>query len=459
MSERRTMIVMKRSGDYEKVELRSATTTYRVENPHLEEATMTNAITRRETLAMAGTALAALTSPAAAQSTAPIKIGFSMALSGGLAGGGKAALLAYQIWAEEVNAKGGLLGRKVELVHYDAQSNPSTVPSIYTKLLDIDKVDLLLSGYATVPTAAAMPIVIQRKKMILSLFALAANDEHKYSRYFQLQPNGPQAKYELSKGFFDIASAMTPKPQTVAMVGADAEYSILALQGARENAKKAGIKIVFDRTYPPAQVDFAPIVRSIKATNPDLLFIASYPTDSVGMVSSIHEIGFSARLVGGGMIGLQFAAFKQKLGPMLNNIICYDLYVPEPTMKFPGTEEFLKRYRERAAQAGVDPIGIYIPPFAYSEVQILENAIKAVGSLDDGKLADYIRKTSFPTIVGDIKFGDRGEWAEPRVLYVQYQGIVGNDIEQFKQAGKQVILYPPRYKSGELKSPFVSMKN
>jgi branched-chain amino acid transport system substrate-binding protein len=420
---------------------------------------MTGQVTRRKTLALAGTALAALTIPASAQSTAPVKIGFSMALSGGLAGGGKAALLAYQIWAEEVNAKGGILGRKVELVYYDDQSNPSGVPAIYTKLLDIDKVDLLLSGYATVPTAAAMPIVIQRKKMILSLFALAANDEHKYNRYFQLQPNGPQAKYELSNGFFDIAATLNPKPQTVAMVGADAEYSILALQGARENAKKAGIKIVYDRTYPPSQVDFAPIVRAIKATNPELLFIASYPPDSTGMITSIHEIGFSARMVGGGLIGLQFAAIKQKLGPMLNNVLCYDLYVPEPTMKFPGIEDFLKRYRDRAVAAGVDPIGIYIPPFAYSELQILEQAITAVGSLDDGKLAEYIHKTTFETIVGDIKFDDRGEWAEPRVLYVQYQGIVGNDVEQFKQPGKQVILYPPRFKSGELKGPFVSVKN
>lgn len=420
---------------------------------------MKSRITRRETLAVAGTALAAMAMPAVAQSEKPVKIGFSMALSGGLAGGGKAALLSYQIWAEEVNARGGLLGRKVELVHYDDQSNPSGVPAIYTKLLDIDKVDLLLSGYATVLTAAAMPVVIQRKKLMLSLFALAANDEFKYNRYFQIQPNGPQAKYELSKGFFEVAAAMKPKPQTVAMVGADAEYSILALQGARENAKKYGFKVVYDRTYPPSQVDFAPIVRSIKATNPDLLFIASYPPDSAGMVSSIHEIGFSARLVGGGMIGLQFAALKQKLGPMLNNIICYDLYAPEPTMKFPGIEEFLKRYRERAVKAGVDPLGIYIPPFAFSEVQILEQAIKTVGSLDDGKLADYIHKTTFKTVVGDIKFNERGEWAEPRVLYVQYQGIVGNDVEQFKQPGKQVILYPARYKSGEVKGPFISLKN
>ena len=420
---------------------------------------MAGQVTRRETLAIAGTALAALTIPATAQSTAPIKVGFSMALSGGLAGGGKAALLSYQLWAEDVNARGGLLGRKVELVYYDDQTNPSAVPSIYTKLLDIDKVNLLLSGYGTVPTAAAMPIVMQRKKLFLSLFALAANDEFKYDRYFQLQPNGPQAKYELSKGFFDIASAMNPKPKTVAMVGADAEYPKHALDGARENAKKAGIKIVYDRTYPPAQIDFAPIVRAIKATNPDLLFMATYPPDSVGMITSIHELGFSARLVGGGMIGLQFAAIKQKLGPMLNNVICYDLYVPEPTMKFPGIEELLKRYRERAAQAGVDPIGIYIPPFAYSEVQVLEQAVKATNSLDDKKLADYIRSNSFKTVVGDIKFGDRGEWAEPRVLYVQYQNIVSNDVEQFKQAGKQVILYPPRYKSGDVQGPFVSMKN
>jgi branched-chain amino acid transport system substrate-binding protein len=415
---------------------------------------MVGQITRRESLAIAGTALAALTVPVAAQSAKSIKIGFSMALSGGLAGGGKAALLAYQLWAEDVNARGGLLGRQVELVFYDDQSNPSAVPAIYTKLLDVDKVDLLLSGYATVPTAAAMPIVIQRKKLFLSLFALATNDEFNYDRYFQLQPNGPDAKHELSKGFFQIAASLQPKPRTVALVGADAEYSNIALQGARDNAKEAGLKIVYDRTYPPNQVDFAPIVRSIKSADPDVLFIASYPIDSAGMISSIHEVGFGARLVGGGMIGLQFAALKQKLGPMLNNVVCYDLYVPEPTMKFPGIEEFLIRYRERAGQAGVDPLGIYIPPFAYSEVQILEAAIKATNSIDDGKLADYIGKTTFQTVAGDIKFGARGEWAEPRVLYVQYRGIVGNDVDQFKQAGKQVILYPPRFKSGEVQGPF-----
>jgi branched-chain amino acid transport system substrate-binding protein len=414
-------------------------------------------LTRRQTLSLAGGVLASMASSANAQ-TAPIKIGFGMALTGGLAGGGKAALLAYQIWADEVNARGGLLGRKVELVNYDDQSNPSTVPGIYSKLLDVDKVDLVVSGYATVPTAAAMPVVMQKGKIFLSLFALALNDQFNYDRYFQMQPTGPNSKSEFSRGFFELAAKLTPKPQTVALVGADAEFGAIALEGARENAKKTGMKIVFDRSYPPNTQDFGSIVRTIKATSPDLLYIASYPPDSAGMIRAMHEVGFGARMVGGGMIGLQFAALKQQLGPMLNNILAYDLYVPEPTMNFPGIAAFLVKYRERAVQAGVDPLGIYIPPFAYAEMQVLEQAVNAVKSLDDKKLAEYLHASKFSTIVGDIKFGAGGEWEQPRVLLVQYRGIEGNDIEQFKLPGKQVIVDPPAFKSGELVTPFEPIK-
>ena len=118
---------------------------------------------------------AMLAGPAAAQSKEPIKIGFSMAQTGPLGPNGKQALLGMQIWEEETNAKGGLLGRPVKLVYYDDQSNPSTVPGIYTKLLDVDKVDLVLGPYATNMVAPAMPIVIQRKKTFISLFALDVN--------------------------------------------------------------------------------------------------------------------------------------------------------------------------------------------------------------------------------------------------------------------------------------------
>jgi branched-chain amino acid transport system substrate-binding protein len=388
----------------------------------------------------------------------PFKIGFGMALSGGLAGGGKATLLTYQIWQEEINARGGLLGRKVELVYYDDQTNPATVPGIYSKLLDIDKVDMIISGYGTVPVVAAMPVVMERKKAFLAFYALDANQKFKYDRYFTMQPSGPDPQKELSIGFFNLAEQINPKPKTVAIVGADAEYGQVVMAGARDNAKKNGLKIVYDQSYPPATVDFTSIVRTIKVAKPDLVFIGSYPPDTAGMLRAIYEVGLSAQLLGGGMVGLQYAALKQQFGYQLNNVVDYDYYVPEPTMKFPGIDPVLKTYRERAAKAGVDVLGLYITPFAYAEMQILEQTVKAVNGVDDAKMADYLHKTTFKTVVGDVKFGKYGEWEKPRILVVQYQNIKGNDVNQFAQAGKQVIVDPPEFKSGDLKVPFTPSK-
>src|SRR2546430_17210833 len=191
----------------------------------------------------------ALVAPALAQQ--PLKIGFGMSLTGPLAGNGKAALISMQIWAEDLNAKGGLLGRKVELVYYDDQTNPSTVPSIYTKLLDVDKVELIVSGYGTNVIAPAMPIVMQRNMVFMSLFGLNVNSKFNYDRYFQIMPAGPEPAIGWTQGFFDTAMSLSPKPQTVALVGADAEYPALALEGARARAKRTGVKGGYARTCTP----------------------------------------------------------------------------------------------------------------------------------------------------------------------------------------------------------------
>jgi len=393
-----------------------------------------------------------------ARAATPIKIGFGMAMTGALAGNGKAALIAMEMWKEDVNAKGGLLGRPVEFVYYDDQTNPALVPGIYSKLLDVDKVDLVVSGYGTAVQAPAMPIIMQRNKVFMCFFGLAVNDQFKYDKYFQMQPNGPNPSPEWSEGFYRIAMSMNPRPKTIAMVGADAEFPHMALEGARANAKKYNFQVVFDRTYPPNTVDFAPVIRSIQATNPDVVFVASYPPDSSGIVRAASELNLKTKMFGGGMIGLQFAALKSLLGPALNGLVYYDLYLPEPTMKFPGITEFLKKYQERAAKAGADPLGFYLPPYAYAGMQILQQAITKVGSLDQAKIADYIHKTSFDTIVGKITFAANGEWSKPRILYAQYQGIVGHDLEQFKKVGKQPILYPKEFQSGKLQYPYTDIK-
>jgi branched-chain amino acid transport system substrate-binding protein len=405
---------------------------------------------------VAAFALSAAGAPALAAD--PIKIGFGMALTGGLAGNGKAALMAMQIWTEDVNKKGGILGRKVELVYYDDQTKPATVPGIYTKLLDVDKVHFVVSGYGTNLIAPAMPIVMERKLVFPGLFGLANNEKAKYAGYFQIMPAGPNPAVDWTATFFEVAARQNPKPQTIALVGADAEFPHNALAGARENIKRLGFKVVYDNTYPPNTVDFTPIVRAIKATNADIVFVASYPPDSSGMILAAHEVGLTPKLFGGGMVGLQFASLLTKLGPKLNGILNYDVWVPEPTMKFPGIDEFLQKYQARAEKEGVDPLGHYLPPFAYAYVQVLGQAIEGTKSLDQQKVAEYIRSKEHDTIVGKVKFGPNGEWATGRMLQVQFQGIDSTDVAQFKKAGKRVIIYPDRFKSGNLIYPYAKAK-
>jgi len=390
----------------------------------------------------------------------PIKMGLGMSLTGPLAANGKSALLAMQIWASDVNAKGGLLGRPVKLVYYDNQSNASTVPGIYTKLLDVDKVDLVISGYATNMIAPAMPIVIGHGKVFISLFGLAVNTQFHYPKYFSMLPTGPNAEESFTKGFFDIAMQQNPKPQTVAIVGANADFSDHCMTGALANAKAAGLKVSYDETYPPRTTDYTPVVRAIQATNPDLLAICSYPLDSVGMVRALNEIGYTPKMVGGGMVGLQSTSVQTDLGPALNGIVDYNFWLPEKTMNFPGVTKLMQEYQAKAASEGIDPLGYYMAPWGYADMQVLGQAITVTKSLDDTKLADYIHRATFDTVVGDVKFGADGEWAQSRVLQVQFHGISGHGLDQFRNANSvETILTPAQYKTGNAIYPYSAGKN
>ena len=394
-----------------------------------------------------------------ARAADPIKIGFGMALSGPLAVNGKAALLALQIWASDVNAKGGLVGRPVQLVYYDDQSNPTVVASLYEKLISVDKVDLILGGYATNMIAPAVPVAMQKNMVLIGLFGLAVNAEFHDPKYFSMIPTGPDPEPAFTKGFFDVAMAQTPKPATVAIVAADTEYSRNAADGAKENAAAAGLKIVYDKTYPPTMTDFAPVVRAVQATHPDLVVVCSYPADSVGIIRAADEIGFKPKMLGGAMVGLQSTEIKTSLGPLLNGIVNYDFWLPAQKLQFPETIAFLKTYQAKAATEGVDPLGYYLPPFAYAQAQVLGQAVTATESLDQNKLADYIRTHAFKTILGDVTFARNGEWSQSRVLQVQFQNVKGHDVEQFRGMSTQVILTPKAYQTGTVIYPYADARH
>jgi branched-chain amino acid transport system substrate-binding protein len=380
----------------------------------------------------------------------PVKIGMSMPQTGALGAGGQAALLALRMWVDEVNVRGGLLGRRVEFIVYDDQTNPANTPGIYTKLLDVDRVDLLIAPYGTVPTAPIMPLVKERKKLLMGNFSFQVNAKVQHDMWFNNSPWNDASSW--SDGFFRAGQKAGAK--STAILAADNDFAQNLANGARTLAKKAGIKIVYDQNYPPTTTDFSSLIRAIRAAQPQMVFVMSYPNDSVAIVRAVNEIGLGSQvqIFGGGMVGLQFTPIMASLGSLLNGVLNYNSYVPG--IKYPGIEDFLKRYAARAKDAKVDPLGFYLPPFNYAIGQMIEQAVNGTNSIEDAKLAGHLRKSEMRTIVGPIRYGKDGEWANARVVQAQFRGIRDKDVEQFRQTGKQIVVYPDAYKTGEVITPF-----
>src|SRR5437879_10472889 len=349
-------------------------------------------------------------SAAALAQPAPVKIGMSMPQTGSLGAGGKAALLALQMWVDDVNAKGGLLGRRIEFIVYDDQTNPALTPGIYTKLLDIDKVDLLIAPYGTVPTAPIMPLVKQRGLLLMGNFSFKVNSKVCQDMWFNNAPWGPADSW--AGAFLDLGQKAGGK--TVALLAADQEFAQNLALTAREVAKKRNMSVVFDQAYPPNTVEFSGIIRALKAAKPDIVYVASYPPDSAGILRAVNEIGIgdNVKIFGGGMVGLQFASVMGNLGSLLNGVVNYNSWLPEQSMYYEGTKAFFETYAKRAVEAKVDPLGYYLAPFGYASGQLVEQAIKAVGSLDQKAIAKYLHDHEIKTIVGPIAFSADGEWKE-----------------------------------------------
>ena len=383
-----------------------------------------------------------------------IKVGVGLALTGGGASPGKMILAALELWRDDVNAKGGLLGRQVDLIYYDDQSTPSNVPSIYTKLITVDKVDLLLGPYATNFTAPAMPTIIQQGKMTISFTAIGINRQFNYGKYFSMVPVGPDGINAFSKGFFNLAAAQNPKPETVAILAADAEFAKGAADGAREELKKHGFKIVYDQSYPPGTTDFAPVVRAVQAANADIVYVGAYPPDTVGILRAANEVGLTPKMFGGAMIGLLVTPIKMQLGPIANGVVIGESFIPSPKLQFPGLADVMKRYQAKAGELKTDPLGYGFVPFGYAAGQVLVQAVTETKSLDHDKLAAYMHQASFKTVAGDFSFAKDGEWSKSRAVWTQVQNAQPNNLDQFRDGKALPVVWPPDWKTGNLIYPY-----
>ena len=378
-----------------------------------------------------------------------------MALTGPLAANGKQALLGAQIWAGKVNAKGGLLGRQVQLVNYDDQSNPATVPGIYTKLLDVDKVDLIVSGYATNMVAPAIPIAMQRNKVFIGLFALAANSEFHYPKYFSMLPSGPDAEGILHRG-------LLPDRRGAKSQAADHRH---CGRGCRLLAQCR-------RRRPHQREKIRPqdgLRQDLPAEHDRLLADrARHPGRQCG---SRRDLLLSAELG-------RHRAVRQRTRPEAENVrrrhgrLAGDRVQEQAQVQAQRHRQLrdlgavaeidgagrrlLQNYQSRAPGLGIDPLGYYLGGWGYAYFQVLQQAIEGTKSINDDKLAAYMRSHPFNTIMAsDIKFGKDGEWTKSGMLQVQYHGITdAADLETWRGMSYQTVLTPADEKTGNVIYPY-----
>src|SRR5256884_5384526 len=253
-----------------------------------------------------------------------------------------------------------------------------------------------------------MPFVKQRGLLLMGNFSFQVNSKVGHDMWFNNAPWGPADSWASS--FLDLGQKAGGK--NMALLTADQEFAQNLALTARDVAKQRGLPVVFDQSYPPNTVEFSSILRALKAAKPDIVYVASYPPDSAGILRAVNEIGIGddVKIFGGGMVGLQFAAVMSNLGSLLNGVVNYNSWLPEQSMYYEGTKAFFETYAKRAVEAKVDPLGYYLAPFGYASGQLVEQAIKAVGSLDQKAIAKYLHEHEMQTIVGPMSFGPDGEW-------------------------------------------------
>jgi branched-chain amino acid transport system substrate-binding protein len=308
-----------------------------------------------------------------------------------------------------------------------------------------------------VPTAPIMPLVKQRGMLLMGNFSFQVNSKVHHDMWFNNAPWGPADAW--ATGFLGLGQKAGGK--TVAMLSADQEFAQNLITTARDVAKKMNMPVVFDQTYPPTTAEFSSIIRALNAAKPDIVYVASYPPDSAAILRAINEIGVgdNVKIFGGAMVGLQFAGIMENLGSLLNGVVNFNTWLPEPSMYFDGTKAFFDTYSKRAVEAKVDPLGYYLAPYGFTMGQLIEQAVTATKSLDQKTLAKYLREHVHKTIVGPIEYAADGEWKETATLEAQFRGVKDKNLDQFRSSGRQVILFPERLKTGDLVTPFEAARN
>lgn len=373
----------------------------------------------------------ALTGSALAQTSgAPIKVGGSLALTGPLAQTSLVHKIAADIYVEQVNKRGGWLGRPIEYVVYDDQSKPDQTRTLYDKLVTVDKVDLLVGPYATNAILASMPVAERYNKMLVHM-SFGIPKLAKYERHIPIGPSGLTPEESYPALVLDGMASVGKAPKTIAIATSKFSSVHFVSVGAREVAKKRGIKEVLYVEYEFGAKDYGPIAARIRDANPDLLFVGAIGLEGNMILEALKKLNYTPK----NHFHLYPAPGPMASSPDGKNAFSVGTFEPHaPFTNDPTAAAFVKEFQERATKAGLPyPIADMQAATQYAGWQVMEAAIKATKSLDDKVLTDWIRKNPVDTINGRKTFDGPNNYG--KMLYKLKQ----------VQDGKWVVVWPPEF--------------
>jgi branched-chain amino acid transport system substrate-binding protein len=377
-------------------------------------------------VALAGVLLASLPDPAPAQ--APIKIGASLSLSGTYAQPGSYQKEGYELCADHVNAKGGLLGRKIEFVLYDDQSTPATGVRLYEKLITEDKVDAVMGPYSSPITEAVANVSEKYQKVLVSPLAATTSIFKKGRKYIFMVISPAEVYLE---GLIDMAAKRGLK--TVAVLNEDTLFTKASATGVVELAKKKGMQVVFQEAYPKGNTDFSAMLTKVKAANPDVIAASTYFDDAVAITRQMKELNVNAKMYGvtvGGDLPKFYDLLKQ------NAEYVYGATQWEGTLPYPGQKEFVESYKKKFSR---DPV--YHSAAGYAGCAIYAEGVRRAGTLDSEKVREQLLKLETKTFFGDYKVDADGFQTAHKMVMFQWQD------------GKKVTVWPDDLAAGKARFP------
>jgi len=360
----------------------------------------------------------------------PIRIGSTLALTGPLAATSLVHKVVGEIYVDQLNQRGGLLGRKVEWIVKDDQSKPDLARTLYEQLITSDKVDLLMGPYATGAILSAMGVA-QRYNKVLVHHTFGIPSMAKYEMQFPAWSLGPDPANTVPNTVFDALAATSAPPKAIAVVTSKFPSVHFMSLGAREVAKKRGLQEVLFLEWDFGNLDYGPIAARIKDAKPDFLWVGAIGLEGNQLLDAMHKIDYAPKE----HFYMYPAPGPMSKSPLANNALSMTVFEEHPPFtSAPGAAEFIKLYHERAAKAGIPDPSVEVQAAAsYTAWQILEAGVKGAGSLDDKAIAAYLKKNGADTIQGHLRFDGPNNY--------------GDDLMRVKQVqdGHWVTVYPKNY--------------